>query len=203
MKQIKDIIAENLVTLRKQKNFTQEEVAKKLNYSDNTISRWERGELCPSVEMLEAIANIYEIPIEYLLKENLAKRIEGSQQTKVAQGVSFCAISVSFLFLAVTILFFCMQTFFKLNLWILFVWPVPVSLLIFFNFAFIWRKRTAYFILFTLFIWAVFTTLYLQFLEYNLWMLFLIAIPCQVAWTIWCYVRPNKRRTIRNKQKKQ
>ena len=37
-----------LTELRKKKGLTQQELAKKLNYSDKTISRWEQGITFPS-----------------------------------------------------------------------------------------------------------------------------------------------------------
>ena len=71
MKDIKEIIANNLIELRKQNNLTQNDLAKKLKYSDNTISRWEHAEITPSIETLQKISEIYSIPIEDLLKENI------------------------------------------------------------------------------------------------------------------------------------
>ena len=68
MKDIKQIIADNLVSLRKQNKLTQNELAEKLNYSDNTISRWEKAEITPSVETLVQISEIYNIPLESLFK---------------------------------------------------------------------------------------------------------------------------------------
>ena len=58
---IREIVANNLITLRKQKGLTQNELAKKLSYSDNMVSRWERAEISPSIETLEKISEFYEI----------------------------------------------------------------------------------------------------------------------------------------------
>ena len=43
MSDIKDIVAKNIIDLRKKNGLTQNELAEKLNYSDNAVSRWERG----------------------------------------------------------------------------------------------------------------------------------------------------------------
>mgnify|MGYP003479990681 CR=1 FL=1 len=45
----------------------------KLNYSDNAVSRWERGELAPSIEVLQNISEVYGIEIDMLLKENVTE----------------------------------------------------------------------------------------------------------------------------------
>ena len=49
MNDIKHVIAKNLITLRKKNGLTQNELAQKLNYSDNAISRWEHAEVTPSI----------------------------------------------------------------------------------------------------------------------------------------------------------
>lgn len=194
MKNIKEIVADNLINLRKRKSWTQEEVAKNLNYSDNTVSRWERAEICPSVETLQAIADLYNVPLEYLVKENVVKRVENNIRNQKIKAFALCAMCISFLLLAITITYVCLKTFYNLNLWILFVWSVPAAFLIIFAFACAWKKRTFYFIMLTIFIWTFLAALYLQFLQYNLWMLFLIGTPCQLAWSVWCYVRPKKQK---------
>ncbi len=49
MEDIKAITAENISKLRVANDMTQAELAKKLNYSDKAISKWERGESLPDV----------------------------------------------------------------------------------------------------------------------------------------------------------
>ena len=61
--------------LRKKHNLTQNDLAEKLKYSDNTISRWEHAEITPTIETLQKISEIYDVPLEYLLKENITENI--------------------------------------------------------------------------------------------------------------------------------
>ena len=63
MADIKQIIAKNIIDLRKKNKMTQNELAEKLNYSDNAVSRWERAEVTPSVETIEQIAEVFNVPI--------------------------------------------------------------------------------------------------------------------------------------------
>ena len=79
MAELKNIIAQNLIGLRKENNLTQNELAEKLNYSDNTISRWEHAEITPSIETLEQIAKFYHVSVESILKE---KATEESKKAK-------------------------------------------------------------------------------------------------------------------------
>ena len=70
MKNIKEVVCENLISLRKSHNMTQIDLAKKINYSDKAISRWEKGEVAPDYEILQTICNVYNVPIGYLFEEH-------------------------------------------------------------------------------------------------------------------------------------
>lgn len=67
MEELKDIIAHNLVTYRKNAGLTQQEIADKLNYSDKAVSKWERGEGMPDVAVLKALADIYGVTVNDFL----------------------------------------------------------------------------------------------------------------------------------------
>lgn len=58
---------DNLKTLRKNKGFTQEELAVRLNVVRQTISKWEKGQSVPDSEMLVRLAEIFEVPVSQLL----------------------------------------------------------------------------------------------------------------------------------------
>ena len=79
MATINENIAKNITLLRKQNKWTQSELADKLNYSDKSISKWERGESIPDIEMLCKIAEIFNVNIEYLTEEHSEKEIKKTQ----------------------------------------------------------------------------------------------------------------------------
>lgn len=56
--------------LREKANFTQAELADKLNVSDKTISKWETGKGYPDITMLEPIATVFNVSISELLSGN-------------------------------------------------------------------------------------------------------------------------------------
>jgi len=56
-----------LYELRKQKGFSQEELANRLNVSRQTISKWEVGESTPDMEKLVAISDLFEISLDELV----------------------------------------------------------------------------------------------------------------------------------------
>ena len=58
---------ETLIDLRKRNGLTQEELAAKLYVTRQAVSRWERGEVTPGIDMLKLIANVLNEPVAHLL----------------------------------------------------------------------------------------------------------------------------------------
>jgi transcriptional regulator with XRE-family HTH domain len=64
---MKESFGKRLSDLRKKKNWTQEELAKKLNVSAQAVSKWEKDVSLPDVGLLASIASIFDTSIDYLL----------------------------------------------------------------------------------------------------------------------------------------
>ncbi len=58
---------ENLKILRKNKGFTQEELAIKVNVVRQTVSKWEKGLSVPDADALQRIAEVLDVGVEELL----------------------------------------------------------------------------------------------------------------------------------------
>ncbi|MCL2521676.1 MAG: helix-turn-helix domain-containing protein [Erysipelotrichales bacterium] len=63
-------IRNKLIELRRNADLTQVELAKKINYSDKVISKWERGECLPDIVALNVLAEFYGISLDDLIKNN-------------------------------------------------------------------------------------------------------------------------------------
>ena len=61
-------IGEFLFILRKSKGMTQQEVADRLGVSNKTVSSWETGASCPDISLLPAIAELYGVTCDELLR---------------------------------------------------------------------------------------------------------------------------------------
>ncbi|WP_053956407.1 helix-turn-helix domain-containing protein [Inediibacterium massiliense] len=64
-------IGKLILSLRKEKNMTQKDIAIAMNISDKTISKWERGLGCPDVSLLGELSNILGVNIEKILLGDL------------------------------------------------------------------------------------------------------------------------------------
>lgn len=61
-----------LYQLRKQKGFSQEELANRLNVSRQTISKWELGDSTPNMEKLIALSDLFKISLDELVKGEIS-----------------------------------------------------------------------------------------------------------------------------------
>lgn len=62
--------SEKLITLRKAKDLTQEQLAEKLGVSRQSISKWEGGQATPEIEKIVALSAIFDVTTDYLLKSS-------------------------------------------------------------------------------------------------------------------------------------
>ena len=66
---------DKLIRLRKDNNLTQDELAKKLKISRSAVANYEKGIREPNFEMLENIADCFNISIAELLNDDQASRL--------------------------------------------------------------------------------------------------------------------------------
>lgn len=67
--------SERLANARKEKGFTQSDVAEKLNVSFQAVSLWERGETTPEIDKLVDIASFYQVSLDWLITGKAEERV--------------------------------------------------------------------------------------------------------------------------------
>ena len=96
-------ISENIAALRKQAGITQEDLARKLNVSNQAVSKWEAGKCCPDIEVLPELAAFFEVSIDELLlgdcwmKPKLYDKIKDplvSRAITIAQDKKYVSTSI-------------------------------------------------------------------------------------------------------------
>ena len=64
MEDIKQVIADNIIELRKEQHLTQAELADKMGYTDKAISKWERAESIPDIGTLKEFADLCGVSLD-------------------------------------------------------------------------------------------------------------------------------------------
>ena len=70
------MLCDNIKTIRKNRGFTQEDLAARLHVTRQTISKWEKGYSVPDAELLSRMAEELEVPVTELLGETSAPAAE-------------------------------------------------------------------------------------------------------------------------------
>lgn len=191
MEDIKSIIAENIVELRRSKKWTQAEMAEKLNYTDKAISKWERAESMPDIEVLKQIADLFGVTLDFFVHKNAKDQKEKfllPQKIKNNRIIVTTMIVLMVWFLA-TIIFVYSNIIANENLWIVYVWAVPISSVFLLAVNRFWGKREYKFYIMSILVWSLLACSYLQFIEYNVWLIFLLGLPMQALIILWSILK--------------
>jgi len=65
------ILADKIMCLRKQKGWSQEELANKMNVSRQSVSKWESESAVPDMDKIVMLSDIFKVSTDYLLKEDM------------------------------------------------------------------------------------------------------------------------------------
>ncbi|MBQ8409847.1 MAG: helix-turn-helix transcriptional regulator [Clostridia bacterium] len=203
MEDIKSIIAENIVRLRRNSGLTQIELAEKLNYSDKAVSKWERGESVPDISVLKAIADLFGVTVDYLItadhKDEIVtddpeqiKQMEDKQRRRKRKRVMIAGMSVLLVWLVAACVFVPIDIALKNTFahWITFAYAVPVSMLVWLIFNAMWFNRRRNFLIISLMVWTLLTAIHLTILifGYNIWQFYLLGIPGQLIIILWSII---------------
>uniref|UniRef100_UPI0024B671C9 helix-turn-helix domain-containing protein n=2 Tax=Streptococcus TaxID=1301 RepID=UPI0024B671C9 len=63
-------LGEKLFKLRKEKGISQENLAEQIGTTRQAISKWENNQGFPEVEKLLQLSNVFEVSVDYLLKDD-------------------------------------------------------------------------------------------------------------------------------------
>lgn len=181
MDSIKDIIGKNLSNLRRQNKLTQQQVADIFGYSSKAVSRWERGETLPDIEMLAKICDYYGVKLEYLLQK---EQPEGKNPNVIVKDTSRRLFITLIAFLSVWIIasvVFVYSAALEIpRSWMIFIFALPISGLVLLVCNGYWGNRIFGFVIKTFILWTFILAVYLWFIEKNLWMFFVTGAPIQL-----------------------
>lgn len=185
------IIAENLVYYRKAMGLTQLEIAEQFNYSDKSISKWERAEGLPDALVLKALADFYGIRVDDFFRVE-KRRLIMSKKSKHWFIVGLSEVLLWLVFgLTFVILSLALPTVF--HWWLIFIYAATASFILAVVWAGIYHKKFFQLLATSGIIWHGILGLYLTMLFYttlpNLWLLWLIGIPLEGLAVLWYFLK--------------
>lgn len=181
---LRDIISKNIVLLRKSRNWTQLDVANKLNYSDKAVSKWERSESIPDIVVLKQIADLYSVTLDELTSTNVD--IKKQKSAAKMQKIIIPSLSVGLLLLITTI-FFVLLVIFNLipNPWIVYIYSLPLSAIILIVFNSFWGNKLLTGIYVSVLIWTLILSIQVSIRFENSWLLYIIGAPLEILIIEW------------------
>ncbi len=198
MEDIKSNVAKNITELRILNNMTQMELAEKLNFSDKTISKWERAESSPDISVLVEIADLFGVTLDYLVKtknieeaviEHKTKEIKYNRRavSYIAEGTGWIVAIFAFI---ITTLILNQMTF----QWLYFVYALPIVLIVKLVFNSIWFNPRHNYLIISALMWSILATIHITFLYFkvNVALIYLLGVAGQIVIILWSFINKPK-----------
>lgn len=198
MADIKNIVAKNITELRVLNNMTQMELAEKLNYSDKTISKWERAESSPDISVLVEIADLFGVTLDYLVKSENVEEAVVRHKTKetsynrravsyVAEGGAWIVAIVAFIITTLIINEMSFQ-------WLYFVYALPIVLIVKLIFNSIWFNPRHNYLIISALMWSILATIHITFLYFrvDVSLIYLLGVAGQIVIVLSSFIKKPK-----------
>ena len=197
---LKDLIGKNIAAHRKRSGLTQVELADKLNYSDKAVSKWERGDSVPDVLTLAQLAQLFGVTVDDLLKDPnalpeetgvvqhamekvVARTLKRKANKNIILGLSSVLVWFVALFLYVVLASLGLE-----NSWLAFFYAIPANAIVLLSLRSAWRDFRWNRALISAIMWGCLVSMYMTLLilgGVNIWRMFLLGIPGQLAILLW------------------
>ena len=199
MEDIKNIVAKNITELRLLNNMTQMELAEKLNYSDKTISKWERAESSPDIAVLVELADLFGVSLDYLVRaENIDETVRENKQKETKynrRAITYISESVAWIVAIFAFIITSLITGEATFQWLYFAYALPVVLIVRLVFNSIWfNPRHNYFIISAL-VWSILAAIHITFLYFgiNVALIYLLGVAGQIVIVLWSFIKKPKK----------
>lgn len=191
-KNIKFVIGNNIAKLRQASGMTQLQLAEQLNYSDKTISKWERGEGVPDIAVLIELTDIFGITLDYLTREHDTIELVPIGTLKKAHWQARTVItfmSLILVWLVATLIFVVVHISSKAVTyeWLAYIYAVPITMIVWLVLNSIWFNKKRNYLIITFLMWSCLLSLVITFLtlDHNVAIVLLLGIPGQAIIFLW------------------
>jgi len=204
--EMRPIVAANIASCRKKAGMTQAELAEKLNYSDKTVSKWERGEGLPDLIAAQNLAGIFHITIDALVKDAEPVPVTGDPEAeralREAKRRMILLLSTGLCVLTATLAFFAARVFLPAwnRAWLCFLYAVPAAMIVCVVFSSIWWSRRIRLAAISGLIWSAAACVHLTVPTENLWLIYVVGAVVQLLFIAWFYLLHIKNEPVSDKE---
>ena len=208
LEKLKDRIGDNIAIHRKRAGLTQAGLAERLNYSDKAVSKWERGESMPDVLTLLQLAEQFGVSVGELLEdpnqlpgnsgklEKAMTQVSEKALKRTANKNVIQGLSTTLVWFVALLIFVVISSFDLPYSWVAFFYAVPINAIVLLSLRSAWRDYRWNRVLISIIVWGFLLSIYttfLVFLRFNMWKMFLLGIPGEIAIALWFRLfRPEK-----------
>ena len=177
-------ISQKITFYRKAAGLTQLELAEKLNYSDKSVSKWERGDGLPDLTVLSNMAELFSAapkkPIKLTKKHTLVP-----------------ALSVGLVWLTVTFIYFVLAVAAPglSRKWLVFIYGCPVSFIVTTVFSCLWWKTLYRILSISGIIWTLAACIDITLKIPNIYLIYAVAAVFQILVFLWFWLMSDRRKT--------
>ena len=214
---LKGQIGRNIAAYRKHCGLTQAGLAEKLNYSDKAVSKWERGESVPDMLTMIRLAEQFEVTVNDLIADpdvlpagdrgNLEKAMtqvsEKALKRKANKNIILWLSSLLVWFVALFFYVVLASVGFEQGA-LAFLYAIPVDAIVLLSLRSAWRDfrwNKAYI---STIVWGCLLSFHISLLVLlgiNVWRIYLLGIPGQLAIFLWFRMfRPAKEKNPKEEE---
>lgn len=179
MEDLKYITASNIIHLRQKNDMTQAQLGEKLGYSDKSVSKWERAEAIPDAYVLKKMSELFGVTVDYLLDEHEEWEPVAEQPQRSYSRSAILWLSVVSIW-TTALLIFIIGWILEKNLWLTFIFALPVTLVTLLVLNSVWKKGKRNFYIVATLVASIIVLIYLSFFDKNWWQLFLLLVPAEL-----------------------
>ena len=193
-------IGENIAAYRKRAGLTQAGLAEKLNYSDKAVSKWERGESIPDVLTLMQLAEQFDISVGDLLSdpnelpgnpgglEKAMTQVSEKALKRKANKNIILGLSTTLVWFVALLVFVVLYSIGLPHSGLAFLYAIPVNAIVLLSLRSAWHDFRWNKALISTIVWGSLAGVYAAiraFVHTNVWTVFLLGIPGQIAIFLW------------------
>lgn len=186
----KKLVADNIAKCRKRRGMTQAELAEKLNYSDKSVSKWERAEGLPDIWVLSQMADIFQIRVDDFLHQN------PPEPERTPSRIYVTGLAVGMVWLVAAVIYLMLRLFapdFGKS-WMAFMFAVPASLIVLTIFMILWWGHLPQCLSVSALVWTMALSVFLMVNRDGMGGVFILAGVLQILAVLWFLLSSRKRK---------